>query len=146
MSGMNGAVAWVLRSPLHFVLSPGLMLITITGRRSGRRYTIPVGYQRQGETLHVLVSKPARKQWWRNFREPGDVEVRVRGEQRRGRARVVPGESAEFRERVAETLRRLPFLARQFGIERARGGALSEAQWRALSAQAVLVSIALERR
>jgi deazaflavin-dependent oxidoreductase (nitroreductase family) len=144
MSKLNGPVAWVLRSRLHPLLSFGLMLLTWTGRRSGRRYTIPVGYQRLGNSIRVLVSRPHRKQWWRNFREPAAVEVRFRGTSLLGRARVVPSDAPEFREAIAETLRRLPFLGRQFGIGSPRGGHLSEAQWQRVCAQAVLVVIALE--
>ena len=51
---INPLVAAVLRSPFHWLLSFGLMLITVTGRRSGRRYTIPVGYQRHGDLLVTL--------------------------------------------------------------------------------------------
>src|SRR6516162_5767260 len=57
MTRLNPAVTFVLRSRLHYPLSLGLMLLTVTGRRSGQRYTIPVGYQRRGECLLVLVSK-----------------------------------------------------------------------------------------
>ena len=144
MSRLNGAIAWLLRSPLHPLLSPGLMLITVTGRRTGRRYSIPVGYQRHGDSIRVLVSKPGRKQWWRNYREPAAVELRVRGATLRGQARVVPSDTQEFRVAMAETLRRLPFLGRQFGISSPRGSALTEAHWRTLAAEAVLVAIALE--
>jgi deazaflavin-dependent oxidoreductase (nitroreductase family) len=114
MSSLNAPVGWLLRSPLHPLLSFGLLLITVTGWRSGRRYTIPVGYQRQGDSIRVLVSKPHRKQWWRNFCAPAAVEVRIRGRDRRGRARVVPDDTPEFQEAIAETLRRLPFLGRLF--------------------------------
>ena len=144
MSKLNAPVAWVSRSPLHPLLSFGLMLLTWTGRRSGRRYTIPVGYQLSGDSIRVLVSRPQRKQWWRNFREPAAVELRVRGRTLRGRARVVPSDAPEFREAIAATLRRLPVLGRQFGITSPHGSAFSEAQWRTLAAQAVLVVIALE--
>ena len=61
MTRLNPAVVWVLRSRLHGLLSWGLMLVTVTGRRTGRTYTIPVGYQRDREAITVLVSKPSRK-------------------------------------------------------------------------------------
>jgi len=144
MSRLNQAIAWLLRSPLHPLLSPGLMLITVTGRRTGRRYTIPVGYQRHGDSIRVLVSKARRKQWWRNYHEPAEVELRLRGAALRGVARVVPSDSREFREALTETLRRLPFLARQFGISLSRRGALTDAHWRTLAEDVVLVAIALE--
>ena len=35
----NLFVASMLRSPLHGLLSGSVMLITVTGRKSGRRYT-----------------------------------------------------------------------------------------------------------
>jgi hypothetical protein len=43
----------------------------VTGRRSGVRYTIPVGYRRRGDVLDALVSKAPTKQWWRNYRAHG---------------------------------------------------------------------------
>jgi len=32
----NDFMAWVLRSPFHGMLSNGMMLITITGRKTGK--------------------------------------------------------------------------------------------------------------
>ena len=69
-SRLNPLVVAILRTPwVHWLLSPGLMLITVTGRRSGRRYTIPVGYQRDESDVIVLVSEARKKQWWRNYLE-----------------------------------------------------------------------------
>jgi len=108
-SRLNGAIAWLLRSPLRGLADRGLLLVTVTGRRTGRRYTIPVGYLRAGERVVVLVSKASRKQWWRNYRDPAPVEVWLRGEAKRGVAHVVPRESPAFRDGVATVLRRLPW-------------------------------------
>lgn len=113
---LNPLVVRLLRSPLHHVIGGGLMLITVTGRRSGRRYTIPVGYQRDGDVLHVLVSKARRKQWWRNFRAPAALEVELRGERFAAVGHVVEPGSEPFFAVIEATLRRLPLLARQFGI------------------------------
>ena len=62
ISLLNPLVAALLRSPLHRVLSSGLLLLTVTGRHSGHRYSIPVGYQRDGDDLVVMVSEARRKQ------------------------------------------------------------------------------------
>ena len=70
MTRLNPLVAWVLRSPLHPMLDRVLLMLRVTGRRTGRQYRIPVGYQRDGDTITVLVSKAPRKQWWRNYRVP----------------------------------------------------------------------------
>lgn len=61
----NDFMAWVLRSPLHGMLSNGMMLITITGRKTGKTYTTPVGYYVEGETLWVITSR--ERKWWRNL-------------------------------------------------------------------------------
>ena len=84
MSMLNPVIGAVLRSPLHRLVSPGLLLLTVTGRRTGRRYSIPVGYQRDGDDLVVMVSEARSKQWWRNYEEPAPIEMRLRGEQRSG--------------------------------------------------------------
>lgn len=138
---LNPLVAWILRSPFHPLLSRFLMLITVTGRRSGRRYTLPVGYQRRGDTLTILVSKARRKGWWRNFREAGPIQVNLRGRLLAGEARVVPGGSPRFREAIQETLRRIPSMGPQLGVSGHAAAPPSEAQWRAIADQAVVVEI-----
>jgi deazaflavin-dependent oxidoreductase (nitroreductase family) len=82
----NPAVKAVLSSPLHPWLSRGLALITVTGRRSGRRYTFPVGYRQDGNRVTINVGWPERKEWWRNLRQGGRVEMRIRGRRRVGEA------------------------------------------------------------
>ena len=136
-------VAAILRSPLHPLLSFGLMLISFEGRKTGRRYTFPVGYQRSGATITVLASRARRKSWWRNFREPAPVELLVRGQRLAGVGRALAADSEEFREAVEATFRRLPRLAGQFGIAYRRGDALSAEQWRTVAADGAVVEIAL---
>lgn len=144
MTRLNPAIVWILRSPLHPLLSVGLMLITVTGRRTGRRYTIPVGYQRHGDEITVLISKARRKRWWRNYLEPRPVELHVRGRALQGEARVLPGSSEEFRAAMDGTFRRLPFMGRQFGIDYDRHAGLSDDQWRTVAAEGAVVKIAID--
>src|SRR5215472_9859849 len=141
MTRLNPAVASVLRSPFHYPLSLGLMLLTVTGRRSGRRYTIPVGYQRRDESFVVLVSKAHRKRWWRNYLDPGPVELRVRGRVLKGEAHCLPRGSKEFHEALDSTFRRYPSLGRQFGISYERGAGLSAEQQQRVSEEAAVVKV-----
>jgi deazaflavin-dependent oxidoreductase (nitroreductase family) len=85
----NGPVLAVLRSPAHRLLSGMAIELRYTGRRSGREFTLPVQYAREGERLLVAVQDPSTKTWWRNFRTPQEVSVRLRGKVRQGTACVV---------------------------------------------------------
>jgi len=53
------------------------MLITFSGRNSGRQFTTPVRYFRDGETVRCFTS--AENQWWRNLRGGVDVVLRIEG-------------------------------------------------------------------
>lgn len=142
-SRINPLVTAVLRSPFHALLSFGLMLITVTGRRTGRRYTIPVGYQRNGDVLTILVSEAPKKQWWRNFHDPAPVEVRVKGKPLSGTAELVAPDSPEFRARAEETLRRLPWMGRVFGVDYKKGQPLSDGQLATLDRNIAIVQVHL---
>lgn len=143
MQRLNPVVVWLLRSPLHPLLDWGLMLVAVTGRRTGRVYTIPVGYQRDGDALVVLVSKPSRKQWWRNYRDRGPIGVWVRGRAADGHAIVVEPRSPVFRNDIERVLRRVPGLGRQFGIAYDRRTGLTAAQLDVVAEAAVVVRIEL---
>ena len=87
---MNWSLRRLLRSRFHGLASERLVLLCITGRRTGRQYEIGVGYVEAGEELLVLVSDASNRNWWRNFVGGGDLTVVVRGERRHARARRVP--------------------------------------------------------
>lgn len=142
-SRVKPLVGAILRSPLHPVLSFGLMLISFEGRKTGRRYTFPVGYQRSGDTVTVLASRARRKNWWRNFREPGPVDVLVRGAWLTGTGRTLASDSPEFRDAVATTFARLPRLAGQFGIQVRRGEPLGDEAWQVVAREGAVVAIEL---
>ena len=116
LSRLNPLIGALLRSPLHPLLSPGLLLLTITGRKTRRRYSIPVGYQRDGDDLFVMVSEARHKQWWRNYYEPALVSVRLRGRERTGRAELVAPGSDGFRALAESTLARVPAMRRVFHL------------------------------
>jgi len=69
----NDFMSWVLRSPLHGMLSDGMMLLTVTGRKTGKKYTLPVGYYREDGYLWVITSRD--RTWWKNLRGGADVDL-----------------------------------------------------------------------
>ncbi len=82
----NRLIAVMLRSPMHRLLSRQLMLISVTGRRTGAVHTFPVAYEESGEQLKIPVMWPERKLWWRNLRDGAAVRLRLRGADRTGQA------------------------------------------------------------
>ena len=87
----NPTMKVVLRSPLHGLVSNGVMLITVSGRRSGRQYTTPVNYVREGNTLTVFSRR--NRSWWRNLRGGAPVTTRVRGRELTGFGEVDAADS-----------------------------------------------------
>lgn len=64
-----------------------MTVVTYTGRRSGRTFTIPVAYTRRGDDLTIRVEFPDQKKWWRNFTgDGGPLFVRLEGTERAGHA------------------------------------------------------------
>ncbi len=82
----NPVMKALLRSPLHRLLSGSTLLITVIGRKTGREYTFPVGYERDGDRVTITVGWPEQKVWWRNLRDAGPVRLRIGGEERSGYA------------------------------------------------------------
>lgn len=68
---VNPPVRWLLRSPAHPLASGRTALITVTGRRSGRSFTIPTGYRRVGDRVTIEVGWPESKVRWRNLTGTG---------------------------------------------------------------------------
>src|SRR5689334_501857 len=87
---INTVVSAILRSHWHGVRSYKLMLITFTGRKSGKQFTTPVRYVQQGETLQVGI--PVEYFWWKNLLGEAAVHVLLRGEMRTGIAEVLPAQ------------------------------------------------------
>jgi deazaflavin-dependent oxidoreductase (nitroreductase family) len=73
----NPIIKLILRSPFHGLLSSNMLLVSYTGRKSGRAYTIPVNYVRAGDCQYT-VSFTGRN-WWRNLRGGAAVSLRLKG-------------------------------------------------------------------
>jgi hypothetical protein len=83
----NRVMRLLLRSPLHPLASRNLALITVTGRRSGRKFTFPVSYLQEDDRVRITVGWPDQKLWWRNLQgDGGPVRLRIRGVERTGHA------------------------------------------------------------
>jgi hypothetical protein len=64
----NAPIVALAASPrLGRMLRRNITLITYTGRRSGRTFSIPVAYRRRGDEIEIVPNMPDAKTWWRNF-------------------------------------------------------------------------------
>ena len=57
-----------------------ILLLTTTGRRSGRRLTTPLVYLADGENLVIIASNGGsdrHPEWWLNLRAQANAEVQV---------------------------------------------------------------------
>lgn len=72
---INPVVRRLLRSRAHPLLDGAVLLLHLTGRRSSRRYDIPVGYRGVAGRLQVFTDSP----WRANVRGGADIEVSLRG-------------------------------------------------------------------
>lgn len=84
----NRAVVALLRSRAHRVLSGALLLLTFRGCRTGRAYTLPLLYAREGDELLLVALHPHGQSWWRNTRDGAEVELLLAGRRLRARAEL----------------------------------------------------------
>jgi hypothetical protein len=141
---LNPLLVTILRSPLHWLASPGLMAITITGRRTGRTYTIPVGYHDFGDAIVVMVSDAPGRSWWRNFRDPHPALLTIRGRAIPCTGLALDPASDEYRARADQTFRRLGFVARIFDVDFDAATGLTAEQQRKLGEYAAVVRFTRE--
>ena len=111
---INPAMRLLLSSPLHALMSGSLLLLTFTGRRSGRRYTTPLRYVRDGDVIRCFTSRDTK--WWKNLEGGQAVQLRVRGEQQSFLAKVVSDDPAATRAHLARYLEAFPQDADYHGV------------------------------
>jgi deazaflavin-dependent oxidoreductase (nitroreductase family) len=109
---VNGIARGLMRVPLlSRLVGDGLIILYVVGRRSGKRYTVPMAYLRHEGAL-LLGSGFA---WGRNLRTGDALEVRYKGRRRVADVRVLTDE-APVVEHYAVIARRNPGFARFNGI------------------------------
>lgn len=99
---LNAPVAAIAASPrLGARLRTKVTVITYTGRRSGRTFSIPVAYRRRGDEIEVAANLPDAKTWWRNFvGEGGPVTLTLDSIERSGHAVAHRGANGRVQVRI----------------------------------------------
>lgn len=124
----NAAVIDNLRANGGKHESMTLLILTTTGRKSGKPFTTPLAYQRDGERLLIFASNaggPRHPDWYHNLLANPEVTIEVNGETYRARAITLQGEERDrfyakqaeaspvFAEYQTRTTRIIPVVALQ---------------------------------
>lgn len=139
MQVANIFVRLLLRSPLHALMSKYLLLLTYTGRKSGKRYQLPCGYRREGSTVILVAGNP----WWRNLLGGAPVELCLAGEELHGTAALVE-DKAIAAEELMMFLRKMPHLAPMYHAVLTPAGQPDPTSVKAAAEVQVVVRVALD--
>jgi deazaflavin-dependent oxidoreductase (nitroreductase family) len=102
----------ILRSPLHGMVSKTVLLITFTGRKSGKTYTTPVDYSQDDDQVTIFT----HANWWKNLRNGAPVKLRIRGQEFQGLAEPVAEDKQAVAAGLREHLRNVPGDARYYSV------------------------------
>ena len=75
-----------------------ILILTVTGRRSGKDYSTPLIFGEDGGNYVLVASqggRPEHPDWYLNLAETPEVGVQVKADKFRARARTAEGEERE---------------------------------------------------
>jgi hypothetical protein len=105
---VNPILRFLLRTPVMGAARKQLMVVSFSGRKTGRQYSIPVSAHRIDNDLYALTAAP----WKQNFRDGAPAEVL-----HDGKTTTMRGELIQDRAAVADLYRRC---AESYGAKRAQ--------------------------
>lgn len=109
---VNHAMKFVLRSPVHGMVSKTVLLITFTGRKSGKTYTTPVSYSQYDDQVYIFTHAV----WWKNLRSSAPVTLRIRGRELQGLAEPIAEDKQAVAAGLIAHLRKVPSDAGFYGV------------------------------
>ncbi len=109
---LNQAMKFILRSPVHGMVSKSVLLISFTGRKSGKTYTTPVSYSQSGGEVMVFT----HANWWKNLGASRPVKLRIQGRDYQGLAEPVAEDKQAIAAGLAAHLRRVPSDAKYYNV------------------------------
>jgi deazaflavin-dependent oxidoreductase (nitroreductase family) len=109
---VNQTMKFILRSPVHGMVSKSILLITFTGRKSGKTYTTPVSYTQSGGLVYIFTHAA----WWKNLRSNAPVALRIQGREIQGLAMPVAEDKQAIVSGLAAHLSKVKNDARYYGV------------------------------
>ena len=118
---VNQTMKFLLRSPIHWLVSKTVLLISFTGCKSGNTYTTPVSYSQFGNHVTIFTHAP----WWKNLCDNKSVRLRMRGKEFQGIANSVADDKQAIATALINHLRHVPGDAKWYGVTHDDFGDLS---------------------
>jgi hypothetical protein len=113
------------------------MLITFTGRKSGRTFTTPVRYVETDGIIRCFTA--SENKWWRNLRGGAEVVLRIRGKDMAYQAIAIEDNPEEVRKWLVYYLGLFPQDAAYHDIKLNADKTLVEKDLEAASHNAIVV-------
>jgi hypothetical protein len=108
LRAVNPIMRFLLRTPVAGPAREQMMVVSFNGRKTGRRYSIPLSAHRIDNGIYAITSAP----WKLNFSDGAAAEVLLNG-----KTTTMRGELIQDREVVADLSRRC---AESYGVKRAQ--------------------------
>ena len=86
---INPIMIFILRSPFHFFVSHSVLVLYVTGAKTGKKYFIPVSFfeHRKG-LLTCVTDKP--NIWWRNLTSIDEIKILFKGKEIQSKINAEP--------------------------------------------------------
>jgi deazaflavin-dependent oxidoreductase (nitroreductase family) len=117
MGTLMGLPKFILRLPFQTPMSRRLILLSYTGRKTGKPYTIPVSYVEQGDALLI----PGGGAWKANLENGRAVRIRFRGKELSAIPEVIRNPD-EVQELVTFMMAANPAVGRFIGVPKQADG------------------------
>jgi deazaflavin-dependent oxidoreductase (nitroreductase family) len=141
----NAIMKLLIGSPLHFFVSSNMMLITFTGRKSGKVYTTPVNYFVAEDEIgpYYATTSLAERKWWRNLRGGAPVTLRVKGRNLQAQAKAFENQE-QVAQGIVEFIQANPKYGKYFQVTVAENGRPNHEQAFTYAAGKVLIKTRLQ--
>ena len=109
---VNNTMKFILRSPVHGLVSKNILLITFTGCKSGKTYTTPVCYSQEDDQVYIFT----HANWWKNLCNCTSVTLRLRGREIQGVPEPVIEDKQAIAAKLTAHLRRVQSDAKYYDV------------------------------
>ena len=136
MTFSNRIMGWILRSPMHSMMSKSTMLISVTGLKTGKTIQTPVNYLRLDDNLYTTSAKT--RTWWRNLRGGKPCKLWLQGKEVSAQGTVLET-PVEVEPILARYLQASPESGRFLGVTVSADGKIDSVELAKAAAERIII-------